>query len=759
MPIYTVVLEPTPTQHKIQMEIDSSATHPLDLSEHLIYLSEIIFHKCLDVSPYFSTTGYTDYPCLLTAGILMTSGTASIGNYVIEWHVNSITGNTTLISGVGSDPDIMQINPFANVPVESGNLFPVIRYIVLDGIKYWSTSGHTTGQYSPDLVDCLDPIYVLPMTCYNGNNPAPGGTTDSIGSGYTHQLHYYYTQTNLIQSGRTINFVLNTGGTTKFLAWYFNTSTTISDSIKITYMNSASTSMGVLNYWVVGGNVPSTNTGTTPGRYKDSIFGADYYLQAITNLSGITYNNGDYLKIEILPGMTLNNNTNWDLYLKCMNSFDCTNFPNGYNILNSNPSTYGMTGSTTGGMCFYDFKFRTMSGYTITDFFKYLSIPSFNNNYTNPTANVITTQRFYLYTSYNPSNTTFVQTCTLQNGTTSIIKNGTGVTLTFTNLTDYNYYKNSYYTVIGNANISGNYTSDPTNINHYKNIVLYIRSATTCGDVFTDYPISFDYTGSTVTFEDIYKRITIGMVANTNGVTEVTCDSKHSSIDEMINQVNLASNLNWPSTNVRITNPFYGRYITGPYYYNDTEIEYSKFYNIYPIFFSGVCNLSSYSNWFFITGNTGVSTNPSNLNSYTGQYVYFKYRVKVTITKTTDPENNWKFYNGLNSNGWPTDYVLFAERATPTVTTTTATSITQTGATSGGNVTLSGTSSVTARGVCWKTTANPTIADNKTTNGSGLGSFTSAITGLTTGTLYHYRAYATSAIGTDYGVDLTFTTI
>ncbi|MCK9414523.1 MAG: right-handed parallel beta-helix repeat-containing protein [Prolixibacteraceae bacterium] len=84
------------------------------------------------------------------------------------------------------------------------------------------------------------------------------------------------------------------------------------------------------------------------------------------------------------------------------------------------------------------------------------------------------------------------------------------------------------------------------------------------------------------------------------------------------------------------------------------------------------------------------------------------------------------------------------------------TAITQTTATSGGNVT--GGASVTARGVCWSTSPNPTIANSKTTNGTGTGTFTSSITGLTAGTLYYVRAYATNSGGTGYGTQVSFTT-
>jgi hypothetical protein len=77
-------------------------------------------------------------------------------------------------------------------------------------------------------------------------------------------------------------------------------------------------------------------------------------------------------------------------------------------------------------------------------------------------------------------------------------------------------------------------------------------------------------------------------------------------------------------------------------------------------------------------------------------------------------------------------------------------------------VTALGVPNPTQHGVVWSTSINPAIddpADNKTTNGavSATGAFTSTMTGLTPGTLYHVRAYATNAAGTAYGEDVTFT--
>lgn len=95
----------------------------------------------------------------------------------------------------------------------------------------------------------------------------------------------------------------------------------------------------------------------------------------------------------------------------------------------------------------------------------------------------------------------------------------------------------------------------------------------------------------------------------------------------------------------------------------------------------------------------------------------------------------------------------------PNVVTAAVTDIGNTSAACGGEVTSDGGSDVTARGVCWSTSANPTVADDHTSDGTGTGSFVSAITGLSAATTYHLRAYATNAVNTAYGADEEFTTL
>lgn len=95
----------------------------------------------------------------------------------------------------------------------------------------------------------------------------------------------------------------------------------------------------------------------------------------------------------------------------------------------------------------------------------------------------------------------------------------------------------------------------------------------------------------------------------------------------------------------------------------------------------------------------------------------------------------------------------------PVLTTSTIQGITQNYASSGGNITSKGASNVITRGVCWSRTNPPTIADSLTSDGSGMGSFSSYIDGLTPNTTYFVRAYAVNSAGTGYGNVVSFKTL
>lgn len=153
------------------------------------------------------------------------------------------------------------------------------------------------------------------------------------------------------------------------------------------------------------------------------------------------------------------------------------------------------------------------------------------------------------------------------------------------------------------------------------------------------------------------------------------------------------------------------------------------------------------SGWYCVYNGTGTSV------AVTAMTSGMTYRVMVC--EYNGGAGSQK-YLAATTSGNPANFTTLA---LPTVTTAAAFGITKQAAGGGGNVTSDGGAAVTARGVCWNTTGNPTVANSKTTSGSGTGSFSSSLTGLSPNTTYYVRAYATNSVGTAYGNEVSFTTL
>jgi hypothetical protein len=155
-----------------------------------------------------------------------------------------------------------------------------------------------------------------------------------------------------------------------------------------------------------------------------------------------------------------------------------------------------------------------------------------------------------------------------------------------------------------------------------------------------------------------------------------------------------------------------------------------------------VYGTSSLSSTFSVSSGTGTGTYTIGLTGLTPATTYFARSFATNSVGTVY--------------GTETNFTTIA--IAPTLTTTAATSITKYAASAGGTITSNGGSVITASGICWSTTSTPTTSNSKTTDGTNSGTFTSSLTGLTAGTTYYVRAYATNAIGTSYGANESFTT-
>lgn len=149
------------------------------------------------------------------------------------------------------------------------------------------------------------------------------------------------------------------------------------------------------------------------------------------------------------------------------------------------------------------------------------------------------------------------------------------------------------------------------------------------------------------------------------------------------------------------------------------------------------------------------------------------YNVGQTATVTATPNSGYTFTNWAEGTTVISSLTTYSFTATgdrtltayfssiapdpqlPTVVTSDVIQLTNSTASCGGNVTSDGGASVTARGVCWSTTHNPTISNNHTNDGTGTGTFQSTITGLSENSTYYIRAFATNGQGTAYGAERT----
>ena len=162
-----------------------------------------------------------------------------------------------------------------------------------------------------------------------------------------------------------------------------------------------------------------------------------------------------------------------------------------------------------------------------------------------------------------------------------------------------------------------------------------------------------------------------------------------------------------------------------------------------------------------VSGNTNINYGQSTTLTASGANSYQWSTNATSASITVSPTSNTTYtVVGTNSYGCTgSASVIVTINTAPTVTTHVISNIGTSAATCGGNVTSDGGATVTARGVCWSTSQNPTINNSHTTNGTGTGNFSSNITGLTPNTTYYVRAYATNSVGTSYGEQKSLTTL
>ena len=147
--------------------------------------------------------------------------------------------------------------------------------------------------------------------------------------------------------------------------------------------------------------------------------------------------------------------------------------------------------------------------------------------------------------------------------------------------------------------------------------------------------------------------------------------------------------------------------------------------------------------WNFGDGQTSPERHPSHVYASAGTYT-----VSLTVMNSFGQDTETK-----------ANYITVISSNTPNIDTDPVTGVSQTYATSGGNITSYGGSPILEKGICWSTSSNPDISDSHIPYENEYDDFVSYMTNLTPGTTYYVRAYATNSSGTGYGTQYSFRTL
>ena len=577
---------------------------------------------------------------VLCIGNLM-SDECEIEKYVIDWYWDDFESGIQFTTGTAdTDPDVTYIHPFTGtgcIPVEPGTWIPWVRYIIVDGVKYYA-------RHRPWEDYCVAPsaevqeIEVEEYTCDNGTT----GT-------YSHTVEFINTVHNPNLASRSIQFKLNEDGSTNYFVFQFY-GRDISDRLTVYYCTLLDPDGVLLEDVATGVDIPASDYRGDPYLPRD--FDVSSYatpFKAVINLCDYTYTLGDYLRFVITPSYiaTTNKNTNWRLDMKCksipawtfskfvfteaMRTFDLTNPSMAWNATACRwELSYGFV--------------ESMPYWQNTDVYRYMYWAQGSN-----WAQINSASAGGILWRWNTVGQTIpinygTGGCLNMNGQSTLEKTTIGgevyYILTFTDLDDYNRIVSDYNTVVASANWT-NWSSDPTSIQHYKYWNFSWRTATSCGDAYTT-SYFYVYRSAVFTFDE--ENLTISIHASTpepNGYIAEECSTIYNTINSYC--VNESQSYNhapyFYTTNCLQNTTGNLRGLTVGYKVNKEQQNSTYYYVrhvgvIHDYINTDVADFTT-SQWYETTGNA-----PS-------QY-WYRNVVMGRITNMDDPANNLELYDYMD---------------------------------------------------------------------------------------------------------------
>lgn len=647
-------------------------------SNRITTATEVIYTCCADFTPSFASHS-ADHEMFLSVG-LVELGTGTIGDYHIEWRVGSTSGTIVYTSGITADPGEVQAqHPFVDEPVFAGTLYPVIKYIYVDGIKYTSTYEEGS-RYSPDLIACLDPIIIDAIEC---------STVLNSDASYPYGLSY----NNLIDLGsdKSRKLKFNLQPTTAYFAWAFS-AYEIAEQVKLYYCTELDEEGVLIENYIHGSlragglpivtNLYPVNYPTDPKVCGYNIAGSSPNIAIITSLADFTYTAGDYIRIEITGSVYDNTitNTKWWIKFKCLAAEDLDldgGSGGGDFIADSGISkiidtpVISFVGDPT---CMYYIEYNTLDApfvalpgrlsgtsnlYRYSMGFYYWYGPTDGN----PAGTSFGTpvrlgMRWYVQgTSYNiHTSTSFSTLINLSplSETITVTKDTTSITFAFSDIDDYNKYKSDLDAMYADPDYATWLTLPDTDSRYYAQFRINTVKADSVGDNKTIYYWYF-FWGCPITYDLGAKTITITFVVPTNNFADSTCNSLHEAIDNYISNWNSTKNYVIAGgsivTHVRNIGTVYCIWVSNHNYFDQNKI-FVLGIQIEEAYVPAGINMADYG--FCLMTNTATSK----------IWVLLKYYDRVTFTDVTDHASrlaNWRLERRISlrtdvcaDTGWET---------------------------------------------------------------------------------------------------------
>jgi len=620
----------------------------------------------------------------------LVSNLCTIGNYVIEWRLNSSSGSVVFVSGNAGNPDvdIQAFHPLVDEVVFAGTLYPVVRYIYINGSRV--TSDYEIGAlYAPDLIDCLSPVVVEAVDC---------STVLGTNILYPYSLSYTNTIDVGVDKSRTIKYDISND--TTYLAWEF-TPYLVSEQLEIFYCTSGGATETLVDNFVMGARNGSGAAFTSnlypssyPTNYRTYYMGSSgEVLKFITDISTFGYVAGDYLKIRITgsvwePAIT---NTNWVIRLKCLTDADIdgafydttiskiTDTPAmvyigdpscNYNVTYNTTTAPGAQNKLTSPYFIYKYM-QMLNNYVFT--------PVGNGNYTNPVNTGVrwstTGSTQYIYQGSGP-----ITCMNMAAGQTrTVVNNTTDCTFIYTDIADYNAAVNDISTIQATAAYTTWLTYDDSDVGYFAYyFIRHIYVASTCGDTQTVVNFNFHF-ATTLTYDSSTPgayTIKFTHVIPTNNTPDIgDCDNTHDVVDQIVATLNVTKNYvfsipAYATSHARAATSVAAITAYGSLTNETTRTQYSYFY-IQDVLLNNIFDLS------LLGGNPWFCLNPT-----THEWRLYRSYDKLTLLQYATHEerlNCWKLERlvGLRTDDCTDLLALTFETVytSPCITSTTTTTI------------------------------------------------------------------------------------